>query len=220
LSYLNLSAQITLLGLPFVSPIPMVEVNEDGIFQSCYTTCTPVSYSGGTFVYDITHFTNHSAAENTTSIVITSGDFTANITPAQSSICTFQTDNLSAASGCFVVISSAFNGTALSILNNGTAAFGLNITPDVCPFEGACIQQVKANGTAGLPSNASCNPALNFITVTAGVPINIHKNVPAGEQVFVSINYTFAINSTVPGFKLVAYNFTTVSDSPYFDPAC
>jgi hypothetical protein len=220
LSFLNVSAQITLLGLPFISAIPLVEVNEDGIFQTCYTTCTPVSYSSGTFIFNVTQFSNHSSTENTTSIVITSGNFTANITPEQTSICTFQTDNLSAADGCFVVVSSAFNGTALSILNNGTAAFGLNITPDVCPFNGACIQQVKANGTAGLPNNASCNPALNFITVTAGVPTNIHKNVPAGEQVFVSLNYTFAINGTPPGFKIVAYNFTTVSDFPYFDPAC
>jgi hypothetical protein len=209
-----------LLGLLFINPVPIVEVNDDGIFELCTSTCTPVSYSGGTFVFDVTQFSNHSSQEGVTSITITNGNFTANITPEQTAICTFQTDNLSAASGCFVVVSSAFNGTALSILNNGTSAFGLNITPDVCPFSGACIQQVKANGTAGLPNNASCNPALNFITVTAGVPTNIHKNVPAGEQVFVSLNYTFAINSTPPGIKIVAYNFTAVSDSPYFDPAC
>jgi len=221
---LNQSANLTFFGLLFVDPKALVDVEGDGTFVDCTSAvCTEISYSGGTFIYNVTHWTNHSSGENSSvSIAIVDGTYNATITPEQVAICTFQTDNLSAAVGCAVVDdNTGGNVTALSIRNNGTAGFGLNVSASGCPFESGCIQQMKVNGTAGLSLTATCNPALNFITIpNTGSKVNLHKNVSPGEMVFIHLNYTFSIPGTPPGAKNISYNFTAVTDAPYFDPAC
>jgi parallel beta-helix repeat protein len=64
LSFLNTTAQITLLGLSFTNPSPLADFADDGIFASCsLLQCIEVSYAGGRYVFNVTSFTSYAAAE-------------------------------------------------------------------------------------------------------------------------------------------------------------
>ncbi|MBD3318704.1 hypothetical protein GF342_02225 [Candidatus Woesearchaeota archaeon] len=59
---LNVSAQVRLEGLPYLDPRPLIDIDDDGTYTFC-EDCTIVSYSNGTFVYDVAHFTTYSSQE-------------------------------------------------------------------------------------------------------------------------------------------------------------
>ncbi|HLF54483.1 MAG TPA: right-handed parallel beta-helix repeat-containing protein [Candidatus Nanoarchaeia archaeon] len=221
-SAFNTTAQLVFFNITFTDPKPMYNLSSTLPYEDCPSSiCTEDSFDGFTYIYNVTRFTNFSSSENSTPVadlVVLQGDYTANITLQQSVICTFRSDNLSNASGCTVV---ANNDTAYALRNNGTISFGLNVSASGCPFESGCIQQVRLNGTNSSSQSSSCNLALNFITVpNTGAQLNIHKNVSAGEELHVHLNYTFSVPLTPPGAKNVTYTFTAVTDSPYYDPNC
>lgn len=63
-SFLNRSAQIILRSLSFYDPRPIVDGNDDGVFETCNPPrCTEISYSGGTFIFNITGFSSYSSQE-------------------------------------------------------------------------------------------------------------------------------------------------------------
>ncbi|MFA5953580.1 MAG: PQQ-binding-like beta-propeller repeat protein [Candidatus Pacearchaeota archaeon] len=69
LTFLNASARITLYDLTFTNPRPL----KDGVFCS---DCTEVSYTGGTFIFDVISFSNYSSEETPSSsedVTTTSG---------------------------------------------------------------------------------------------------------------------------------------------------
>ena len=64
LSFLNTSAQITLNGLSFTNPRAKVDFEDDNTFANCNSTqCQEISYSGGSFIFNVSSFTAYSAAE-------------------------------------------------------------------------------------------------------------------------------------------------------------
>ena len=66
LTNLNTSAEITFRGLDSINPKPIVDFEEDGTFIDCTApTCTELSFSSGTFVFNVTRFTTYTT-ENTT----------------------------------------------------------------------------------------------------------------------------------------------------------
>jgi hypothetical protein len=69
LPFMNTSGIITLYGISYLQPKPTVNYSDGGTYADCPAdTCTNLSYSGNTFVYNVTHFTGYSSAENFTAI--------------------------------------------------------------------------------------------------------------------------------------------------------
>lgn len=63
---LNTTAFITLNGLPFADPKPVVDYEDDGTFAACSSPqCDEVSYAGGIFVFNVSSFTSYAAQEST-----------------------------------------------------------------------------------------------------------------------------------------------------------
>jgi len=62
----NQSANLTLHGITFGGPLPIVDYNDDGTFENC-TDCTEISYAGGTYIFNTTHFTEMRGYDATTS---------------------------------------------------------------------------------------------------------------------------------------------------------
>jgi len=64
LSFLNLSAEITLENLIFTEPLLQVDFEDDGSFVDCNTPqCQNLSYNGSTFVFNVSGFTTYKAAD-------------------------------------------------------------------------------------------------------------------------------------------------------------
>jgi len=66
-SGLNKSANITLENLGFSLPIIQVDLEDDGSFVTCDAdtdpSCVNLSFSGSTFVFNVSHFTSYQSAE-------------------------------------------------------------------------------------------------------------------------------------------------------------
>jgi hypothetical protein len=62
---LNQSAIITIYNLTFDEPKPLIDLNDDGAFDDCSLSTTPIcenlSYAAGVFVFNVTHFSSYSA---------------------------------------------------------------------------------------------------------------------------------------------------------------
>lgn len=68
---LNRSALITFYGLSLTDAEATVDAEDDGSFITCpEPVCTERSYAGGTFTFNVSHFTNFSAQEDTTPDVV------------------------------------------------------------------------------------------------------------------------------------------------------
>jgi len=64
LPFFNTTAEITLHGINFSNPKAIADFDDDGVFGDCPATiCTELSFSNGTFVYSVTHFTAYSSNE-------------------------------------------------------------------------------------------------------------------------------------------------------------
>ncbi|MFC1742202.1 right-handed parallel beta-helix repeat-containing protein, partial [Nanoarchaeota archaeon] len=63
----NVSADLTLHGLGYTNPMVEVDPEDDSSYTTCNSTTDPacynLSYSGGTFVFNVSHFTSYRAAE-------------------------------------------------------------------------------------------------------------------------------------------------------------
>jgi parallel beta-helix repeat protein len=68
LSFLNQTAVITLNGVTSVDPKPQVALVDGGAFSDCLPTadpfCTELSFSGGVFVFNVSHFTTFASFES------------------------------------------------------------------------------------------------------------------------------------------------------------
>ncbi|MBU3913734.1 MAG: hypothetical protein KKE50_06605, partial [Nanoarchaeota archaeon] len=60
----NTTANITIKGLSTGNPQALVDWDDDGDYEICpLSVCTNLSYSGGVFVFNVTHFTSYKAQE-------------------------------------------------------------------------------------------------------------------------------------------------------------
>ena len=74
LSFLNTSGQITLNGLTG-SVQAIVDFEDDGTFIACTPPqCVPVSYAGGTFVFNVSSFTTYSTTTGGVNVTISKTD--------------------------------------------------------------------------------------------------------------------------------------------------
>jgi hypothetical protein len=82
LSFLNLSAEITLRNLLFNDPRPVVDFNDTLIFQNCSSqNCTELSYAGGALLFNVTQFTTYSAVEGGVNISLAKTDSADPVSP-------------------------------------------------------------------------------------------------------------------------------------------
>jgi subtilisin family serine protease len=66
LTAFNQSARITLFNVSFTNPQPEADFQDDGTFAVCSASiCSEVSYSGTTYIFDVTQFTAYAAGETT-----------------------------------------------------------------------------------------------------------------------------------------------------------
>jgi hypothetical protein len=64
---LNRSANITMFGLTYADPVPIIDFADNSTFINCPAgRCTELSYSGGTFLFNVTGFTTFSTTGNVT----------------------------------------------------------------------------------------------------------------------------------------------------------
>jgi hypothetical protein len=144
---LNTTAFITLNGLPFADPKPVVDYEDDGIFTDCNENCTEVSYSGGNFEFNVSHFTNFSVSEN--------GSIGC---PLNVSTSTILTSDLNCPATAVNVTGNdlVFSCGGYSIYYaNGSTGFGVNVTNSTnVTIEDCTI--VSLNFTSG------SNVAINF----------------------------------------------------------
>ncbi len=65
LSFLNVSAQITLNDVSFSNPMPLADFDDDGIFEECFfDNCTEESFAGNVFIFNVSHFTSYAAGKS------------------------------------------------------------------------------------------------------------------------------------------------------------
>lgn len=81
LTFMNRSAEITLTGLSFANPQPIVDFNDSGIYSVCSSPrCINLGYNGGTFVFNVSSFTGYSSSENYALLVVFGPPTPANAT--------------------------------------------------------------------------------------------------------------------------------------------
>jgi uncharacterized repeat protein (TIGR01451 family) len=190
LSSLNTSAIITLYDISYSDPKPVVDYEDDGTYEDCPASqCTELSYVGGTYVFNTTHFTGYSSAE--TGAAITSCPVTINES-------TTLTQNLWADGDCITINNSdvVLECSGFSINGSGTGV-GINATSlNNIIIRNCFIENFTTNIYAEAVNNSQ------FINNTA-------RN--SSEYSFwadSSINNTFANNTIRTAFS-TAFMFTT-----------
>ncbi|MEM4243005.1 MAG: NosD domain-containing protein [Candidatus Woesearchaeota archaeon] len=69
LTRLNTSGIVTLYGIGYADPTPIVDYEDDGSYANCPSSvCAELGYSGGAYTYNVSHFTSFSSSENITRI--------------------------------------------------------------------------------------------------------------------------------------------------------
>ncbi len=120
----NRSAVLSFRGITFEDPQPIVDFNDTADFLACNSTlgCSEISFLGGTFIYNVSHFTTYSSNE--------SPDF--NLTLSGAAPCTPCALNVSQNMTCNI-----------SIINS--PVFG-NISANVTAPNGSIFPQVIFGG--------------------------------------------------------------------------
>jgi len=190
-SGLNVSANLTLNGLIFTLPFVEVDLNDDGSFVLCNEgtnpACFNLSYSGGAFTFNVSHFTTYQVAEPTLTcgIISTPGEFVL-------------TNDVSSNGTCFTVITEDVildcgDGKIINYGGLGTG-IGVNISGVNNVTVKNCI--IIKNGSLGpdnfgiLYSSSNGSTALNNTIRTNGTFNNDGISVPS------SSNGTF-LNNTI-----------------------
>ena len=199
LSFLNMTAVITLNGISSVDPKPQVDFADSGSFADCTATadpfCTEISYTGGVFTFNASHFTSYQSAETATNIIggpatiNTSTNLTQNITSnstgiifgndsivldCQGNSILYDADGSSNSYG--VLATGRFNVTVRNCIIidiNSSGAFGFGIFFNVTNSSLALNNTIKTNGTSEntgvyLLQNASRNRIVNNTIITQG----------------------------------------------------
>ncbi len=156
-SGLNQSANITLYSLGFLVPEPIIDLEDDGSFVSCSAPqCNNLSYSGGTFVFNVSSFTTYSSQET----VLGGGSGGGNGTtcgPINTSITL--SANVSANTTCYTLNASSIvldcnNYTIFYGINGSANSYGVyassvnNVTVKNC-----YLIDINSSGTQGVAVN-------------------------------------------------------------------
>ena len=197
LSFINTSAQITLNGISFTDPVPVVDLEDDGSFTPCGPPqCIELSYAGGVFVFNVTRFTSYAANETAPGLNI------SNLTIVKTGF----PDPVGASSDLnyTINVTSTGNGTALNVTVNDTFP-----------------SQVVFLASSPAPDSALTNNTwfLGNLTPGTSVQINITVRVlalPNGSVINNSANATFAtlFNTTPSALAIESTTILNVTPLP------
>jgi parallel beta-helix repeat protein len=185
LPFFNTSGLVTLNGLTGSVATALVDYNDDGVYEDCPSdVCVQQSFSGGTFVFNVTHFTGYSANTSEGPLVITSCPVTINSSYTL-------TQNLVSNDSCITMNNSniTFDCAGFNIsynANGGNGEFGIvssmrtNVTIKNCN-----IIDINETGTYGIGinfSNTSRSLILNNTIITNGTQFSAGISIVATLQ--------------------------------------
>ncbi len=226
---MNVSANITMYGVTITSPRIYADRNDDGVFEErCLPpTCYNLSYSGGTFVFNSTHFTFYNLnstmppTQDTPILNSTYGtnQVTENLTVWPQNVTDIDGDDVVNITNWYV------NGTSITVLN---MPFDLNnntFTKDYSPYgnngtlgtygpnwtnsgiSGGAYLFDGVNSTITVPDASSLNITGD---ITLEVWVNL-SSIPATSYILTKqaavINYRLLVNSAGQ-FTYQTYNGT------------
>jgi len=231
LSFLNQSAQITLMGLPFGNARPMLDENDTGNFSRCDSPqCTIISYDydSGTFIFNVTGFTSY-ASEESGGVSISKADsqdpvvrgvvFNYTITVNNSnSFAIFNVTVNDAYPQGVEFISAQPTPTGNDTFNVGTLAATASFQINISVRAGSNLANgTVLNNSASVvfaPSNGT-NSGVNVSETTTirGIPSIITGKADSPDPVprGATLSYTITVNNT--GDE-IAYNVTVVEGYP------
>jgi len=185
----NTTARVTLFNIPQgAGAFPLVDLDDDGIFEPCQQPqCTPVSFTGGTFIFDVTGWTTYSSTIGGVNITLTKTD-----------------------SADPVANGDLLNYTLLVNVTNGTA-FNLSIQ-DSFPSEVAFVNASPTpdSGTNNTWTAGNLTIGRSFeVNVTVRVLQNATSGLinntfranfqnSTGSDIIVQTSETTFVNSTIP----------------------
>ncbi len=201
LSMLNTTGIITLYGVTFIDPKPIVDYEDDSSYVDCPADqCAELGYSGGVFTFNTTHFTGFMVEENATAItgcpviINSTGALGSNVTSNDTCI---TINNSNTVFDC--------NGHTIYYNANGSdGAFGIaansvnNITIRNC-----VIRDINLSGAFGIAvnlTNVSNSTVQNNNITTNGTNDNY------GIQFMNGLNYNTISNNVVSTFGSSASN--------------
>ncbi|MEM2916298.1 MAG: hypothetical protein QXT19_03005 [Candidatus Woesearchaeota archaeon] len=202
LTSLNTSAIITLNGIAFADPRPMVDYEDDGTYEPCPPSqCTKLSYSGGTFIFNTTHFTGYIADESPA--------------PGLSNLSIIKTDspdpvNISTNLTYQINVTVTGNGTAYNVTVNDTyPAEVIYLTSRPTPVSGTNNTWILGNLTQG--TNFSINITVLVMNITNGSVINNTANVSFQNETSALFNYYAFAETIVLNPPVINYSNITIT---------
>ncbi len=196
---LNTIGIITLNNIYYTSPLPSVDWADTGSIIHCPSdVCTNLSYSGNVFVFNVTHFTSYSAANDT--VIINSTIINSNVTN-----CTVINSTVinSSKSNCTILNSYIINST-----NNNTVIIDTNETNsldnDTFVDDGIIIDVTKAG------SNIN-NSNITDSTITNCTVIN--STVINSNKIDCVIINSYIISSNNTNTTIIGSNETNSTDN-------
>lgn len=197
LTFLNTSAEITLRGLTFATAFAAVDFEDDGTFFGCTAPrCVNLSYTGGTFVFNVSSFTAYISTSSLLSTPSSCGTITQNTT---------LNTNINVNGSCFIVISTSNvfldcannrltgNGTGTGIYVNGSN----NVVIRNCYIENfSTATSYESSNNSAWINNTIANQTDVFINMPATSLNNSFTNTTFSLSPG-SINYaTFVLNNS------------------------
>jgi hypothetical protein len=206
---LNTTGIIALYNIYYTTPIASVDWADTGAIIHCPTSiCTNISYSGNVFVFNVTHFTSYSAANDT--VIINSTIIDSNI-----SNCTIINSTVinSTKTNCTIINSYIINST-----NNNTVIIDTNETNsldnDTVVDDSIIIGSVKINstinGSTKVNSTIINSNVINSTNYNSTIINTNETNSTDNDSVvdYSTIIGSIKINSTINGSIKIGSNIT------------
>ena len=179
LSMLNSSAQITLDGLPFSDPRPLVDFEDDGTFALCSASqCVEDSYNGSTFVFNVSSFTSYAAQESPVCPlnITTNTTLTENVTCSGTTINILTSNVVLDCNGFSVNYSGVDEGFGVNIssFNNVTVKNCIIYQGNTSVSNSDAISVVSSNNVSVMNSTLNATgPSSNAMAVSAAIDFSI-----------------------------------------------
>ncbi|MEM2916660.1 MAG: right-handed parallel beta-helix repeat-containing protein, partial [Candidatus Woesearchaeota archaeon] len=190
-SFLNVSAELTLRSVSFDDPKPVVDYEDDGTYEDCPPSqCSEISYSGGVFVFNTTHFTTYKAEEMPLPPVLNFSNISVTKTENYDPV------NLSSLLNYTITVTSNGNGTAWNVIVN-----------DTYPAQ-VIYQSAQPTPEAGTNNTWLLGNLTNGTSIAINVSVFV-GNVTHNTVINNTVNVTFQ-NDTGALFSVAVIENTTV----------
>jgi hypothetical protein len=204
LTYLNTTAVITLNNITASDPKPRVAF-DDSTFADCTSTadpfCTEISYAGGTFVFNTSHFTAFSSTEGGVNITLTKTDSPDPV-------------NTSGTLNYTIIVNVTSDSPANVTLTDTYPADVIFITAQPTPITGTNNTFILGNLTSG--TVVRVNITVLVLNISNGTVINNTANISFHNQTGATITANVTASTTV--LNPPVFNLSNISviktDSP------